>query len=206
MNILLIEDHKLLSTSLKNELLKYPDIEEVAVIDSPISELNLFNLIEKNNFDILLLDINIKRISDSDGLILGQKILKIKPEARLLFLTGYDYYAFEKEAKNMGAFGFLNKEIETETLHQKLQEVLLGNKLFKIQEDKLTDLTPKELEIVILYAQGYSRTEVAQKLFISLRTLANHLSKIYEKLDVKNYQEMIWKATHLGYIKENILE
>ena len=69
----------------------------------------------------------------------------------------------------------------------------------------LTDLTEQELKIIKLYAQGYSRNDIANDLYISLRTLANHLNTIYEKLGVKNYQEMIHKATLLGYVKDNIM-
>lgn len=50
-----------------------------------------------------------------------------------------------------------------------------------------------------------SRNEISKELNISLRTLANHLNIIYEKLDVKNYQEMLRKATLLGYVKDNIM-
>lgn len=205
MKILLIEDHRLLSESLKNELLKYQEIEEVTAIDKPIEEKKIIELVLQKKFDIILLDINIKKIVDLDGLELCKKILTVKKESKIVILTGYDYYAFEKEAKNLGAMAFINKEIETENLYKKLKLIFNGKKIFKVQEDKLTDLTEQELKIIKLYAQGYSRNDVANNLYISLRTLANHLNTIYEKLGVKNYQEMIRKATLLGYVKDNIM-
>ena len=204
MKILLIEDHRLLSESLKNSLLRYSDIQCVETVDYKTTKSEIISKILRNSFDLLLIDINIKKILDIDGLELCRNILKEKSDCKIIILTGYDYYAFEKEAKKSGAAGFLNKDIGTDKLYNIIKEIIKGKRHFKISEDKLTDLTDKELEIINLYAQGFTRNEVASKLFISLRTLANHLNIIYDKLDVKNYQEMLRKATLLGYIKKNI--
>lgn len=205
MHILLVEDHKLLSEGLKNTLLGYSDIEQVDTVDETESVDSVLRSIRQNRYDLILLDINIKSLLAIDGLALCRRILQQDPEEKIVILTGYALYALEKEAKAIGASGFLNKEIRTEELYRKLQKVRDGEKLFKIKEDRLTDLTKKELEIIHLYAQGRSRTEVAEALDISLRTLANHLNTIYGKLEVKNYQEMIRAATLLGYVKENIM-
>lgn len=205
MHILLVEDHKLLSEGLKNTLLGYSDIEQVDTVDETENVDSVLRSIRQNRYDLILLDINIKPLFAIDGLALCRRILQQDPEEKIVILTGYDLYALEKEAKAIGASGFLNKEIRTEELYRKLQKVRDGEKLFKIKEDRLTDLTKKELEIIHLYAQGRSRTEVAEALDISLRTLANHLNTIYGKLEVKNYQEMIRAATLLGYVKENIM-
>ena len=204
MKILLIEDHRLLSESLKNSLMRYSDIQCVETVDYKTTERDIISKILSNSFDLLLIDINIKKILDIDGLELCRNILKVKHDCKIIIFTGYDYYAFEKEAKKSGAVGFLNKDIETDKLYNIIKEIIKGKRHFKISEDKLTDLTDKELEIINLYAQGFTRNEVASELFISLRTLANHLNIIYDKLDVKNYQEMLRKATLLGYIKKNI--
>lgn len=205
MHILLVEDHKLLSEGLKNTLLGYSDIEQVDTVDETENVDSVLHSIRQNRYDLILLDINIKPLLAIDGLALCRRILQQDPEEKIVILTGYDLYALEKEAKAIGASGFLNKEIRTEELYRKLQKVRDGEKLFKIKEDRLTDLTKKELEIIHLYAQGRSRIEVAEALDISLRTLANHLNTIYGKLEVKNYQEMIRAATLLGYVKENIM-
>ena len=179
MKILLIDDHRLLSESLKNSLMRYSDIQCVETVDYKTTERDIISKILSNSFDLLLIDINIKKILDIDGLELCRNILKEKPDCKIIILTGYDYYAFEKEAKKSGVVGFLNKDIETERLYNIIKEIIKGKRHFKISEDKLTDLTDKELEIINLYAQGFTRNEVASKLFISLRTLANHLNIIY---------------------------
>lgn len=186
-------------------LVKYEDIEEVKVIDNPVRLEEIESLVKSEDFDIILLDINIKKIIDIDGLELCREILKVDQTAKIIMLTGYDFYGLEKEAREIGAAGFINKEIEIEDLYTSIKKVINGDKIFKIEEDKYMDLTDKEIDIVRLYAMGLTRQEIADKLDISLRTIANHLQNIYSKLDVKNYQEMIRKATLLGYVKENLI-
>ena len=205
MKILLVDDHKLLGQGLAKMLVKYEDIEEVKVIDNPVRLEEIESLVKSEDFDIILLDINIKKIIDIDGLELCREILKVDQTAKIIMLTGYDFYGLEKEAREIGAAGFINKEIEIEDLYTSIKKVINGDKIFKIEEDKYMDLTDKEIDIVRLYAMGLTRQEIADKLDISLRTIANHLQNIYSKLDVKNYQEMIRKATLLGYVKENLI-
>lgn len=159
MKILLIEDHKLLSEGLKNSLIKYKDIEKVDTIDGPTNIEHIVSLISINLYDLILVDINIKKIIDIDGLKLSQLILEKNKEMKIVILTGYDFYALEKEAKELGTSGFLYKEINIDLLYSKIKDVMLGKKLFKIKEDKYTDLTDKEREVVNLYSKGMSRNE-----------------------------------------------
>lgn len=203
MKILLVEDHKLLSQGLKTSLLDFEVVSEVQSIDYPTDRRSVLNLIERESFDIILLDINIKKILDIDGLSLAGLILEQNKDEKVVILTGYDYYGLEKEAKDLGAAGFLNKDLSINILIKNLESILEGDRIFKIKEDKYMDLTEREKDIINLYARGISRNQVCDYLNISLRTLANHLSTIYDKLNVNNYQEMIHEATLLGYVKEN---
>ncbi|MGF0039730.1 response regulator [Peptoniphilaceae bacterium SGI.131] len=205
MKILLVEDHKLLSQGLKNSLLDFEVVSEVQSIDYPTDRRSVLNLIERESFDIILLDINIKKILDIDGLSLAGLILEQNKDEKVVILTGYDYYGLEKEAKDLGAAGFLNKDLSINILIKNLESILEGDRIFKIKEDKYMDLTEREKDIINLYARGISRNQVCDYLNISLRTLANHLSTIYDKLNVNNYQEMIHEATLLGYVKDNIM-
>lgn len=205
MKILLVEDHKLLSQGLKTSLLDFEVVSEVQSIDYPTDRRSVLNLIERESFDIILLDINIKKILDIDGLSLAGLILEQNKDEKVVILTGYDYYGLEKEAKDLGAAGFLNKDLSINILIKNLESILEGDRIFKIKEDKYMDLTEREKDIINLYARGISRNQVCDYLNISLRTLANHLSTIYDKLNVNNYQEMIHEATLLGYVKDNIM-
>jgi len=204
LKILLVDDHKLLAQGLKNALLTYDKFERVDVIDYKLDLESILACIKEINYDLILLDINIKKILPIDGIDLCSNILKYDPNLKVIILTGYDFYALEKDAKSIGARAFLNKEMDIDDLFDSMMKVYKGELIFKLNENKYIDLTQKEEEIVRLYAKGLSRKEVASYLEISMRTLANHLQIIYEKLDVKNYQEMINKATSLGYVRDNL--
>lgn len=108
---------------------------------------------------------------------------------------------YQDIAKEIGCYGFISKEEETESLLNKLYLILEeGEKIFPEAKQKEVDLSPTEIEIVKLYSSGLSRKEVAKKTYMSLRSLAVSLNRIYQKLDVQNYQQMSDKARKLGYI------
>lgn len=73
-------------------------------------------------------------------------------------------------------------------------------KVFPKYRQKIEELTTSEIEIVKFYSSGMTRNEVVAKTYMSLRSLAVSLNRIYKKLDVKNYQELTDKAREIGYI------
>ena len=201
MKVLLVDDHLLLATGFKSLVEKKENID-LEIFAGNLNLEDFSNHVSSNKYDILILDINLKKISTLDGLELSEKILEKFPEQKIVLLTGYDNEAFKIQAKKIGIKAFIDKNIEISEFLQILQMVYNGENLMK---DKIKSiLTEREIEIMVLYSKGYSRDQLAKKLFISTRTLGNHLHSIYEKLEVYNVQEMIEKATHLGYIKNNI--
>ena len=87
-----------------------------------------------------------------------------------------------------------------ESLRNKLREVYLHDKKFFKEKEIVEKLTEKEVEIVKLYCSGLKRSQVAKELFISERSLAVMLNRIYQKLYINNYQELMKKAMDLGII------
>ena len=203
MKILLIDDHKILSTGLKNSLEKLDPNKKIHIIDDYMNSEEIISLGKDSKYDILLIDINLKKLTDLDGLELAEKILENIPEKKIIILTGYDNMYFKLKSNEIGVKAFIKKDIRMEELDYILNGVYNDNYKGEITEREFV-LTDREKEIVVLYSKGYTRDELANKLFISKRTLGNHLHAIYEKLDVNNVQEMITKATKLGYIKENL--
>lgn len=198
MKILLIEDHKLLADSLKDSLEKTKGLEVIVLKD--IRELDY--TLRQEKFDVVLMDINLKGLTKKEqGLEISERLIKEFPGIKIVILTGYDLKYYQDLAKSIGCYGFISKEVDTQALIKKLQVIVDNDKkVFPISYSKIEKLSPNEINIVRLYSSGLTREDVAKECFMSLRSLAVSLNRIYRKLDVKNYQEMAKKARELGYI------
>lgn len=196
-NILLVDDHALFSKSLEIALSDYPEIEALDSIND-VSQLD--NFIVSKEPDIILMDINLKNISSEDGLELAKQILSRYPEQKIVILSGYDLPVYRSEARKIGAKGFVNKNIEPEKLVSILSKIMRGILYFDREIPFIERLTDSEKQIIQLIAEGQKRKDIASTLYISERTLSNHLQHIFEKLDVASAVEAVTKAIQLGYI------
>lgn len=197
MKILLIEDHKMMASSLK-EFLEKDDFFEIDLLED-LKNLEDINFLR--SYDILLVDINLRGFEESlNGLDLAEKILNKDKNIKIVILSGYDLFFYGERAKSLGAYAFISKEEDMESLRNKLREVYLHDKKFFKEKEIIENLTEKEIEIVKLYCSGLKRSQVAKELFISERSLAVMLNRIYQKLYINNYQELMKKAMDLGII------
>ena len=197
MKILLIEDHKMMASSLK-EFLEKDDFFEIDLLED-LKNLEDINFLR--SYDILLVDINLRGFEESlNGLDLAEKVLNKDKNIKIVILSGYDLFFYGERAKSLGAYAFISKEEDMESLRNKLREVYLHDKKFFKEKEIVEKLTKKEVEIVKLYCSGLKRSQVAKELFISERSLAVMLNRIYQKLYINNYQELMKKAMDLGII------
>lgn len=197
MKILLIEDHKMMASSLK-EFLEKDDFFEIDLLED-LKNLEDINFL--SSYDILLVDINLRGFEESlNGLDLAEKILNKDKNIKIVILSGYDLFFYGERAKSLGAYAFISKEEDMDSLRNKLKEIYLHDKKFFKEKEILENLTEKEIEIVKLYCSGLKRSQVAKELFISERSLAVMLNRIYQKLYINNYQELMKKAMDLGII------
>lgn len=197
MKVLLVDDHTLFSKSLAIAL---ADFQEIEKFSSTKDIKHLDTVIEKEHPDIILVDINLGRLTDEDGLLLTKQLLEHFPEQKIVILSGYDLPAYRKEAKKIGAKGFVNKEVEPEELLRILREIQAGVAHFPQENVIIEDLTDSEKQVLQLLADGVKRKEIAAQLFLSERTVSNHLQHIFEKLQVTSAVEAITRAIQLGYI------
>lgn len=194
MKIILLDDHKLFGSSIKLLLEEQDEIEfcdYVSTID------DLFKYLQIKNYDIVLLDINLK--SEKTGLDLIGEVLEIYPDINVVILTSYDLKNYKETAYKLGVKDFINKSVEIDDLIERLVRVNEGkNKIFNINDKPL--LTDSEKMVLKELVKGSNKKDIANKLFISERTLYNHISNIYSKLGVNNAIEAFNKAMELGYI------
>lgn len=192
MKILLLDDHKILGQSIKMLLEEESDV----TCDYISSSENLMEALE-NSYDILLLDINLK--AEKTGLDLVEEILKRYPKQKIVVLTSYDLVNYRKIAFDLGVKDFINKSVEASELVNRLRSVNGGGKI-KNSPQILETLTEREVEVLREMIKGENKKDIAKKLYISERTLYNHISNIYEKLGAKNIVEAYNRAMKLGYI------
>ncbi|HFZ6801663.1 TPA: response regulator [Streptococcus agalactiae] len=198
MKILLIEDHKMVATSLKMSL----EMDESISVDivNNVRDLCINEYVLK--YDLLLIDINLTGIEGTiNGLDVAEEFIKKYVDLKIVILTAYKLDFYIKRAKRIGCKGFISKEEETSNLIEDIKSIALKDKaIFPEDNHMLEPLTKSEIHIVKLYSNGLSRKELAKELNTNVRSLAVSLSRIYQKLGVRNYQEMIDKVRELGYV------
>ncbi|HGA1610532.1 TPA: response regulator [Streptococcus agalactiae] len=198
MKILLIEDHKMVATSLKMSL----ETDESISVDIVNNARDLSINESIFNYDLLLIDINLTGIEGTiNGLDVAEELINKYENLKIVILTAYKLDFYIKRAKRIGCKGFISKEEETSKLIEDIKSIALkGKVIFPEENHMLEPLTRSEIHIVKLYSNGLSRKELAKALNTNVRSLAVSLSRIYQKLGVRNYQEMIDKVRKLGYV------
>ncbi len=194
MKIILLDDHKIFDQSLKILL----EEEESIEICDYISNIDDFlEKIDQDKYDILLIDINLKE--EITGLDLIRNILYQNPKEKIIVLTSYDLANYKDIAFGLEVKDFINKSIEMDELIRRIKNVYQGKSKESTKSIK-DPLTKRELEVLEELIKGSRKKDIAQKLYISERTLYNHIANIYDKLGAKNIVEAYNKAMELGYI------
>ncbi|HGC7777184.1 TPA: response regulator [Streptococcus agalactiae] len=198
MKILLIEDHKMVATSLKMSL----ETDESISVDIVNNVRDLCINESVLNYDLLLIDINLTGIEGTiNGLDVAEELINKYEDLKIVILTAYKLDFYIKRAKRIVCKGFISKEEDTSKLIEDIKSIALkGKAIFPEDNHMLEPLTKNEIHIVKLYSNGLSRKELAKELNTNVRSLAVSLSRIYQKLGVRNYQEMIDKVRELGYV------
>jgi DNA-binding NarL/FixJ family response regulator len=156
--------------------------------------------IPKENPDVVLMDINLPGIS---GIQCVARLKKRMPNLQVLMLTMYDDGDMIFDSLRAGANGYLLKNIPQEEMVQAVQQVHAGGAPMSLQIARkvinhfhqtrpgpdLEQLSVRELEILRLLAKGYRYKEIADQLAISIGTVRNHVSNVYEKLHVHSRTE-----------------
>lgn len=192
MKILLLDDHKIFGESLKVLL------EERGISCTYTSSIKNFYEEVEGDYDIILLDINLKE--EETGFDILDKIHDINK--KIVILTSYDMINYKRLALEKGARDFINKSLDVDEVIERLEKVYKDEKISFDEDEKIIEpLTKREEEILLEVLSGLTKKEIADKLYISERTLYNHLANIYAKLGAKNAIEAYKIALELGYIR-----
>lgn len=192
MKILLLDDHKIFGESLKVLL------EERGISCTYTSSIKNFYEEVEGDYDIILLDINLKE--EETGFDILDRIHD--KNKKIVILTSYDMINYKRLALEKGARDFINKSLDVDEVIERLEKVYKDEKISFNEDEKIIEpLTKREEEILLEVLSGLTKKEIADKLYISERTLYNHLANIYAKLGAKNAIEAYKIALELGYIR-----
>ncbi|MDB5941911.1 MAG: putative response regulator, NarL [Ramlibacter sp.] len=192
--IVLADDHDLVRSGIKTLLSM---LEGVEVVAEAKDGNELVSCVEALEPDVVMTDIGMPGM---DGMAAIAQIHERFPQVRLVVLSAYDTVDFVKRAVAGGACGYLTKDAAPFELEQALRNVMTGGSYFSklvthrlLQPGEPTiedELTPRQIEILRLIAEGRASKEIAFELGLSSKTVDVHRSRIMERLDLHDISSL----------------
>ena len=191
--VIIADDHKLIRQGIVQLLEFDNDIEIVGQAKDGVECLSLINKIPA---DVLLLDINMPK---KNGIEVLQSLKNKRKKIKVLILTIHNETEYLIKAVDIGVNGYILKDSGFDELKNAIHIVhegesyiqpslipALNSRLVKrdVEKEKIELLSKREMGVLILVAQGFSNRDIAKKLEISERTVKNHLSNIFKKIQV----------------------
>jgi two-component system response regulator DegU len=210
--VLLADDHRMLREGLKRTL-EENGVQVVAEADDGEEAVRLAIA---HNPDVIVMDVTMPNM---DGVEATRQLREQRPDARIVMLTMHSDQDIVASAIRAGASGYLTKDCSSEELVGAVRAIAEGEtvlspglagamlqevqKLGQAQQAATTEplITKREEEVLQLIADGLSTQEVAERLYISLKTVKNHLASIYQKLDSRDRTQAVVRAVRMGIIR-----
>lgn len=193
--VMLTDDHALMREGIKH-LLEFDG--SIKVIEEASDGIECLEKLKKIHPDILLLDIN---MPEMNGIEVLEELKRREDPLKVLILTVHSEVEYLVKAVDIGANGYILKDSGSSELKQAINVIMSGESYIQpsllpalnsrlinrdVDQDKLQTLTKRELEILTQVAGGMFNKEIAVNLNISERTVKNHISNIFRKIDVSD--------------------
>lgn len=211
--IILVDDHQMFRDGVKAVL---HDEETMDVVGEVGSGEELYELLKSVTPDIIITDIS---MPDTSGIEITRYLTEKYPSVKVLILSMHKNEEFITKSLSAGANGYLPKDTSMKELLEAIEVISQGSNYFnreisdtllssiirksksEAKAAKTVALTSREREIISLVAEGLTNKEIAERLFISIRTVDSHKNNIMQKLNLKSTVEMVKYA-----IKNNLAE
>lgn len=204
--IVVIDDHILLRDMIVDTLNSESDFNVVGVSDDAK---NSIELCEKLNPDILIMDVC--TANNSNGVSYAKLVKENYLDIKIIIMTGILDINFINESKNAGVESFIYKSISKDSLIATVRNTANGYSMYpnsnsdkNAENNILSKLTDKEIQILTLYCKLLDKDEVAESLSISPRTLRSHIYSIYEKTGFNNLNKLAIYCVSNGLIVTNL--
>lgn len=211
--ILIADDHALFREGLRALFTALPDIEVVGEAAEGAAAISQVDTLQP---DLVLMDINMPGVN---GIEATRRILSTHPNLGVIMVTMLEDDASVFSAMRAGARGYVLKGAHHDEILQAIRAVAAGQAVFGpaiaarmmnffqglnttlhtgSAAQAFPELTEREREVLTLIAQGVSNKEIAEKLFISMKTVSNHITNIFSKLQVADRAQAIIRARDAG--------
>lgn len=194
-SILVADDHAVLREAIAGWL---ANEESFVVAGTAASAEEAVELVEQHRPDIVLLDIEMPGLSSFDA---AERIMKIHPDTRIIFLSGFTNDCYIEEALRIGAMGFLTKTETPARIIAAIKEVAANRACFSADIERrivfesgsarlasgrtrASSLTRRELQVLRYVSRGLSKKEIAPLLNVSVKTVEKHTEHLMGKLDI----------------------
>jgi two-component system, NarL family, response regulator NreC len=201
--IALADDHNVVRRALRMLLDAESDFEVVA--EGSTAE-EAIRYVRGHKPDVLILDLN---MPDGSGLAAIPQVKEASPETEIVILTMQSEPAFAREALQAGALGYVLKEAANEELVEAVRLAAAGStyvqpevgaRLAREPAGPDDDLTEREREVLRLIALGHTNSEIAEQLYLSVRTVESHRAHIQQKLNLSARSELVHYALRNGLV------
>lgn len=206
MKILVADDHEIIASGIRSFL---TDKLGALEVKSAVNSAQLKQILAKEKFDILLQDI---RFGNDDGRTFLSEIRKMHPDLLIVALSSHTDEFTVKSALAAGCSGYVSKSSPLEEILEAIQSITKGKQFVSkdIRDAMLTNLmngesdkiklTKRELEVLKAIQDELSTREIAEKLFLSEKTIEGYRSNLFLKFQVKNVAGLVKQAILQGYI------
>jgi DNA-binding NarL/FixJ family response regulator len=210
-DILIVDDHTLFRTGIRKMLEAEADMRVVGEAATGQEALEQARELVP---EVILMDI---RMPDLDGVKAARVLHREMPHVGIIFVTMFEDDEFIFQGLQAGGRGYILKDADPDTVLRAIRAVAHGESLlgptiaqkvmrqFSALPGKQTplvdDLTPRELEVLTLIAEGLSNKEIAQELVISEKTVKNHINNIFSKLHVSDRSQAMLYAIRQGLVE-----
>ena len=204
MKILLIDDHKLIKIGIKVLL---EDNMEFSGIDDCSSKKEFLEKINNNIYDLFICDIS---LPDGSGYDILEVIKEKKINTKVIILSMHEDKSYIKKAFKLGASGYVTKSTAHEEILLAIDKVMFKNDIYLnekyatifyelFKEDKEIELSEREKEVGRYIVEGYTLTDIGEKLFLSVKTVDTYKKRLMEKTNTKKRSELV------EYLKSNLI-
>lgn len=199
---MIVDDHPVVRQGLRAMLSSEPGL---TVMGMAASAREALSLLAHKEPDVVLMDLRMPGMEGTEAIV---ELRRMRPNARILVLTNYGSDEYIVRTTQSGAMGYLLKNTPQEEIVKAVRMVYRGERYVpKDIAQRLfeaigrEELSPRELEVLSLVAEGCTNKDVAQRLFISDKTVRNHITSCLLKLQAKDRTEAVTRAIQRGLIR-----